>query len=317
MLTPPLEAILAKYGLIVKYYPKIKLFLICLMCYNQLAIGGIKMLDIVIDTLIDSLKMLPFLFLAFLIIELIEHKFSDKTKEVITSSGKFGPLLGGLLGAVPQCGFSVLATNLYITRIVSLGTLIAIYLSTSDEMLPILISHNVAISEIIKLISLKVIIGIIIGFVIDFVYHQKAKKDFHICEDSNCECEKSIIKSSIIHTLKTIGFIAIITFILNILFYYFNEDLIKSVMSKNKILTPFLSSLIGLIPNCGSSVMITELYLNNVISLGSTMAGLLTGSGLAILVLFKSNKNIKENLTILTIIYLVGVLSGIVINFIG
>ncbi|MDE5631016.1 MAG: arsenic efflux protein, partial [Bacilli bacterium] len=230
------------------------------------------MLDIILDTLIDSLKMLPFLFVAFLLIELIEHKFSDKTKKIISSSGKFGPLLGSVLGAVPQCGFSVLATNLYITRIVSLGTLIAIYLSTSDEMLPILISHNVGANEIIKLISIKVVIGMIIGFIIDLIYHNNKKSDFHICEDSDCDCEESIIKSSIIHTLKTISFIALITFLLNILFTYFNEELIKNIVSQNKIFTPFIASLIGLIPNCGSSVMITELYLNNVITLGSTMA---------------------------------------------
>lgn len=286
------------------------------MCYNQFAIGGIKMLDIILDTLIDSLKMLPFLFVAFLLIELIEHKFSDKTKKVITSSGKFGPLLGSLLGAVPQCGFSVLATNLYITRIVSLGTLIAIYLSTSDEMLPILISHNVALSEIIKIISIKVVIGMIIGFIIDLIYHNNKKSDFHICEDSDCDCEESIIKSSIIHTIKTISFIALITFVLNIIFAYFNEDVIKNIVSQNKILTPFIASLIGLIPNCGSSVMITELYLNNVITLGSTMAGLLTGSGVAILILFKSNKNIKENIIILSLIYIIGAISGVIINFI-
>lgn len=274
------------------------------------------MLDIVLDTLMDALKMLPFLFVAFLLIELIEHKFSDKTKSIITSSGKFGPLLGGILGALPQCGFSVIATNLYVTRIVSLGTLIAIYLSTSDEMLPILISHNVAIGEIIKLISIKLVIGIIIGFIIDFVYHTRKKEDFHICEESDCDCHESIIKSSIIHTLKTISFIILITFILNMLFAYFNEDVIKNVISNNRVLTPFLASLIGLIPNCGSSVMITELYLNNVISLGSAMAGLLTGSGIAILILFKSNKNIKENVIILSLIYIIGVVSGIIINFI-
>ncbi|MDE6141768.1 MAG: arsenic efflux protein, partial [Bacilli bacterium] len=203
----------------------------------------------------------------------------------------------------------------YITRIVSLGTLIAIYLSTSDEMLPILISHNVGANEIIKLISIKVVIGMIIGFIIDLIYHNNKKSDFHICEDSDCDCEESIIKSSIIHTLKTISFIALITFLLNILFTYFNEELIKNIVSQNKIFTPFIASLIGLIPNCGSSVMITELYLNNVITLGSTMAGLLTGSGVAILILFKSNKNIKENLIILSLIYIVGVVSGIIINF--
>lgn len=272
---------------------------------------------ILVHTLEDSISIIPFLFIAFLIIELIEHKFSDKTKKIITKSGRLGPLLGGILGAIPQCGFSVVATNLYITRIVSLGTLISIYLSTSDEMIPILLSHNVPIIEIIKIVGLKVIIGMICGFIIDLVYQKKNKKDFHLCEDDDCECEESILKSSIIHTLKTFLFIIIFSFGLNILFEYIDEKMIEKIFMSNSIFAPFLSSLIGLIPNCGSSIVLTELYVNNVVSMGTTIGGLLTGSGVAILVLFKSNKNIKENLSILAIIYFIGVISGIIINLIG
>ncbi len=275
------------------------------------------MIDIIKDTLIDGLKLIPFLFLAFLVIELIEHKLGKKGKKVISKSGSYGPLLGGLLGLFPQCGFSVMATNLYVTRIVSLGTLISIYLTTSDEMLPILISQNVEASIIIKILAIKLIVGIISGFIIDLVIRKSKTKistNYEICDDEHCHCETGIIKSTIIHTLKTLLFIVLISFLLNLLLFYVGEDYLSKIFLKNSLLGPFVASLIGLIPNCGASIMLTELYLNEAISLGSAMAGLLTGSGVAILVLFKSNKNLKENLFILGLIYFIGVLSGIIIE---
>ncbi len=275
------------------------------------------MIDVLLDTLLDIVKLFPFLFLAFLIIELIEHKFSEKSKSFISSSGKLGPVIGGLLGAIPQCGFSVVATNLYVTRIISLGTLISIYLSTSDEMLPILLTSNVPITKVLLILSIKIIIGMIVGFIIDLIFRKTAKKDFHICEEDECDCEHSLIKSVVIHTLKATLFIAIITFMLNILFHYVGEELIDKIFLSNPIIAPFISSLIGLIPNCGASIAITELYINNVLSMGTLIGGLLTGSGVAILVLFKSNKDIKENLLILSLIYFIGVISGIIINIIG
>ena len=170
-------------------------------------------LDILLDTVIDCLKLIPFLFIAFFLMELFEHKFSDKTGKILKKSGKFGPVLGGVLGAVPQCGFSVLATNLYVMRIISLGTLVSIYLSTSDEMLPILLSSGVSSSKIISLVVFKVIIGMVCGFLIDLLWHNKKRKgDFHICEEEHCDCEESILKSSVIHTIKTLVFIFLITF---------------------------------------------------------------------------------------------------------
>lgn len=275
------------------------------------------MLEVIQDTLLDTIKLLPFLFVAFLIIEFIEHKLSNRQENIISKSGKLGPIVGALLGAVPQCGFSVLATNLYVTRIISLGSLISIYLSTSDELIPLMISHNAPLTKILSIVSIKVVIGIISGFLIDLFIRKTTKSDFVLCEDEDCDCDHSIIKSSLIHTLKIAFFILIITFLINILFNFVDLSFLESALKNNKILTPFIASLIGLIPNCASSVMISELYLNNLISLGTTLSGLLTGSGVAIMVLVRKNKNISENLFIIGLIYIIGVIWGLLFNFIG
>lgn len=275
------------------------------------------MLEVIQDTLLDTIKLLPFLFVAFLIIEFIEHKLSNKQENIISKSGKLGPIVGALLGAVPQCGFSVLATNLYVTRIISLGSLISIYLSTSDELIPLMISHNAPLTKILSIVSIKVVIGIISGFLIDLFIRKTTKSDFVLCEDEDCDCDHSIIKSSLIHTLKIAFFILIITFLINILFHFVDLSFLESALKNNKILTPFIASLIGLIPNCASSVMISELYLNNLISLGTTLSGLLTGSGVAIMVLVRKNKNISENIFIIGLIYVIGVIWGLLFNFIG
>ena len=277
------------------------------------------MLDIIIDTLLDVLKLIPFLYISFLLIEVIEHKFSNKSEKIIKRSGKYGPLLGGILGIIPQCGFSVLATNLYVTRILSIGTLISVYLTTSDEMLPILISHNVEISLILKILSTKLIIGILFGFIIDYIFrkYNSKKKDYHICDEEHCNCDKeNIWLSSLTHTLKIIVFILIINFILNIIINYYGNEMLSKLFLKDNLLSPFLSSLVGLIPNCGSSVLLTELYLGGAISYASMIAGLLTGSGVAILFLFRYNKNIKENLLILSLIYSIGSFIGLIFEII-
>lgn len=278
------------------------------------------MKDIIIDTLLDIVKVIPFLFLAFLIIELFEHKFGNRSKRIIKSSGKYGPIFGSTLGLLPQCGFSSLATNLYITRIISLGTLISIYLSTSDEMLPILISEGHHTKEILIILVIKFICGLLFGFLIDIIFKKdnKHKEDYHLCEDENCDCDEgNIFKASLVHTIKVGSFILIITFILNILFYYVGEEFLGKILFKNTIYSPFISSLIGLIPNCGSSVIITEFYLNNVISLSTCIAGLLSNSGIALMILFRFNKDIKENLKIVGLVYFIGVFVGIVLEVFG
>ena len=279
------------------------------------------MIDVLMDTIMDGIKLIPFLFVAFLIMELIEHKISNKNKKVIEKSGKLGPLVGGLLGVFPQCGFSALSTNLYVGRIITMGTLIAVYLSTSDEMLPLLIAEKTSMSLIIKILLLKLLIGIICGFIIDLFIEKKNKidkKEIHdMCEHDHCSCEEGILKSSIIHTLKIFVFIFIASFILNTIIFYIGEENIGKIFLKNSILCPFISSLIGLIPNCAASVIITEIYLKGAISFGSMIAGLLTGAGIGILILFKENQNIKENFKILSSLYIIGVVSGIIIDLIG
>ena len=274
------------------------------------------MLDVVKETLLDGLKLLPFLFITFIVIELIEHKVNNK--EIIKKTGKVGPLVGSLLGAVPQCGFSASATNLYATRIISLGTLISIYLSTSDEMLPVLISEGADVNLILEIIFIKILIGMICGFIIDLIFRQKENSDIKdLCEKEHCHCEKGVFVSSMKHTLNIFLFILIISFVINVSFEYLGEDFISKIFMKNSFLSPFICSLFGLIPNCVSSVALTEFYLNNTLTFGSAMAGLLTGSGVALMILFKTNNNFKENLKIVSLIYFIGAFSGIIINLVG
>ena len=280
------------------------------------------MLDIILDTLIDVIKIVPFILLAFLLIEIFEHKFSNKSKQIMEKTKKVGPLIGGALGLIPQCGFSVFATDLYITRIISLGTLISIYLATSDEMLVVMISEKVDISIIAKVLLIKFVIGIICGFIIDLILSKRNKKEekinYSICCDENCHCEEDgIFIAAIKHTIKIVIFIFFITLFINVLMEYKGNDFISKMFLKDNPLSTFISSLVGLIPSCGSSVILTELYIENAISFSSMMAGLLTNSGVALIVLFKSNKRIKDNLKILGLLYLIGVISGIIIHIIG
>lgn len=275
------------------------------------------MKEIIIDTLIDGIKLLPFLWITFLLIELLEHKMTKKSKVWMEKSGKIGPVIGSTLGIFPQCGFSVAATNLYVTRIISIGTLIAVYLSTSDEMLPILLSEKVEIKTIVTLLGIKWIVGIIAGIIIDLCLPKKSLENYEICEHDHCHCkEGKILSSSIKHTLNTLFFILISTFFINLLFENLGEEYLSKLLLKDSFFSPFLASLIGLIPNCGASVMLTEFYINGVIDISTCMAGLLTGSGVALLVLFKTNQNKKENFKILFLLYFIGSISGLLLKLV-
>lgn len=281
------------------------------------------MLDVILDTLIDSIKLLPFLFITYLLMEYIEHKMKHKSKETIQKSGKWGPFFGSLLGIFPQCGFSVSATNLYVGRVITLGTLIAVYLSTSDEMLPIFISEAVSPIIILKILAIKLVIGMIAGFIIDLVINvltkNKIKENIEqVCEEEHCHCnENGILKSSIHHTLNIFVYIIIISFIINTIVHFIGEEAIANLLLNKPIIGPLVSALIGLIPNCAASVIITNMYLQKVISFGSMMAGLLTGAGIGLAVLFKTNNEIKENIKIVVLLYSIGVIVGIVIDTLG
>ena len=281
------------------------------------------MLEVVLDTLKDSIKLLPFLFVAYLLMEYIEHKTSNKTKEVVQKSGKFGPALGSVLGIFPQCGFSAMAANLYAGRIITLGTLIAIFLSTSDEMLPILLSEAVPAQVIVKILAVKLLMGMLAGFIIDFVIRKFMKQEeenkiTEVCEHEHCHCEEGgILKSSIKHTISVFIYILIISFILNTVIYLIGEETIANLILNKPVLGPILAGIIGLIPNCASSVLLTQLYLSGVITVSTMLAGLLVGAGVGILILCKVNKNRKENASIIGLLYVIGVVAGIVLEIIG
>lgn len=285
------------------------------------------MSHVILETIIDSLKLLPFLFLSYLLIEYIEHKSSKTLEKILKSSGKFGSIIGAILGLVPQCGFSVTASNLYASRVITVGTLIAVFLSTSDEAIPVLLSHPGSTFEIAKILILKLIIGMFAGLVIDFIFRKRhtLKKDVEelhehmheMCSHCDCEHEHGILKPTLKHTFSIFAFILIVAFILNTAVHLIGEDKLSILLMNGSIFQPLIAGLIGLIPNCASSVLLTELYIAGSISFGSIIAGLCTGAGIGIVVLFKVNNNLKQNLKILGSVYAIGSISGIIIELVN
>lgn len=286
--------------------------------------------DAILDAVFDSLKILPFLFVTYLIMEYLESHTEDRVRDLVKRAGWMGPFWGGLLGAVPQCGFSAAASNLYAGRAISLGTLIAIFLSTSDEMIPIMISEAVPVTKMLKLLLVKLIIGILCGFLIDGFCHIRSSRktgqpedgeDFlieRLCEKEHCHCENgSIVGSALKHTLHIILFVFAITVLLNLAFLFLGEDRLTAVISSRPITGMFLSALIGLIPNCGASVLLTQMYLHGVLPASHLIAGLLDGAGVGLLILFRVNPDQKENLRITLLLYLLAVVFGLLIHLLG
>lgn len=276
--------------------------------------------EVILDTLLDVIRLLPFLFLTYLAMEYLEHRTGDKAASLIKGAGRFGPVIGGLLGMAPQCGFSAAASSLYAGRVITLGTLISIYLSTSDEMLPVLISEQAPMGIILKILLAKAAIGMAAGLLIDLLLRGKGAAERHhiheVCEHEHCHCEKGIFRSALSHTAQVALFILLITFALNLILFLVGEEGLAAVILNRPFAGPVLAGLVGLIPNCAGSVVITQLYLEGIIGVGSAMAGLLTGSGLGLLVLFRVNRNKKENVKILGLLYAIGVLTGIIIELV-
>lgn len=274
-------------------------------------------------TIEDSVKLLPFLFLTYLFMELLEHTTGGKVQNKIKNAGKVGPLWGGLLGIMPQCGFSAAASSLYAGRVITVGTLLAVFLSTSDEMLPIFISEAVAPATIFKILGAKVCIAIISGFLAEMVYVNVFKKkekdmDIHVvCEEEHCSCEDGVLKSALKHTLKIFVYILLITFILTLVIEMIGEDHLAVVFQNIPVVGEMIAALVGLIPNCASSVVITELYLSGIIGAGAMMSGLLVNAGVGLLVLFRLNRNWKQNAGIMAALYGFGVVWGVIIELLG
>ncbi|MDO4284264.1 MAG: putative manganese transporter [Eubacteriales bacterium] len=359
------------------------------------------MIDVILDSLMDSVKLLPFLFVTYLAMEYLESRTGEKTKHFIRRAGHWGPLWGGILGIVPQCGFSAAASSLYAGRVITLGTLFAVFLSTSDEMLPIMISERTALPVLLKVLGLKVLIAMVAGFAVDAVYrayrwrgrarrgggagaagvssgnesgregtgaqagvHSHSHADGHshaaaehshadihghagahshahthshthaaapamsedeeeyqigrLCEHEHCHCEDgSIVKSALKHTVNIFLFILLITFLLNAAFHFIGEENMMHWFGDRAVYGEAVASLLGLIPNCASSVLITQLYLNGIFGASQLIAGLLVNAGVGLLVLFRVNPDWKENVGITVLLYVLGVLGGLAVRALG
>lgn len=276
--------------------------------------------DVLFDAVLDTFKMLPFLFLAFLIIEFLEHKAQDKIKALFTRAGSAGPAVATILGCIPQCGFSVMSANLYSSGIITLGTLIAVFLSTSDEAIILLATAHNGGFEIFKLLVTKIVIAFICGYIIYFIEKKKHKPHHHhshdLCEHDHCGCEENggILRPALIHTVKVFGFLLLFTIIIDLAVAIIGTDALSHLLLSESVFQPLLSAVIGFIPNCASSVLLTQLYIEGTLSFGSLIAGLCTNAGAGMLILFRDKSKIKESLKILVILYACAVIPGVILH---
>ena len=276
----------------------------------------------ILHTLEDTVKVVPFLFLTYLLMEFLEHKAGGAPERWLRTSGKIGPLVGGALGVLPQCGFSAAATGFYTGRMITTGTLIAVYLSTSDEMLPILISSGAPVPTVLKLLATKLIIGIGAGFAIDGITRliRKDKTEEQepgieeLCERENCDCGDRFVLSALKHTIYITVFLLVFTFVLNLGIELIGEENIKSVVLNRPVLGSVLAALVGLIPNCASSVALTSLFVDGVLSSGALLSGLMVNAGIGIAILFRNNRPVKDSLRVVGILFGISVLCGVLID---
>ena len=279
------------------------------------------LVDAVMDTTFDCLKMLPFLFVAFILIEALEHYSSDFTAKALAKVGKAGPVVGAVAGCVPQCGFSVMAANLYAGGIISVGTLLSVFIATSDEAVLIIMSNPERIREVGVLLAAKVIIAVTAGYIIDIFFRNQiatVKESGNLCKDCGCDEEDAgIWKPAWHHTIRIFIYLFIFTGILNLCIEIFGIEQLSKFLLGNTIFQPVIAAIIGLIPNCAASVILTQLYLNGAISFASVIAGLCTGAGIGLVVLFKMNRNKRENLKIVGVLFLVAVAAGMIIAWVA
>lgn len=278
--------------------------------------------EVVWHGFIDTLKLVLMLFLTYLLMEFIEHKASDKARGIMTKAGDFGPAIGGVFGAVPQCGFSAAAANLYTGRVITLGTLVAVFLSTSDEMLPLMVAGNIKISKILLIIVYKTIVGIAMGFAIDLTFRflKVKRREINIdeiCENDECHCERGILFSALHHTLSVSLFIFAVTVAINAAMFFIGYETLASGVLSLPVISHLISGVVGLIPNCASSVALTRLAMSGVISTGAMMSGLFAGAGVGLLVLFKMNRHPKENAIIIGLLLSIGLVFGLLADLIG
>ena len=330
-------------------------------------------MDLFIDVLVDSLKdtaeLIPFLLLTYIVMETLEHGMAGRAEALIARADKGGPVVGGLLGALPQCGFSAMAATLYAGRVISAGTLVAVILSTSDELIPVFMAKGAQVGQLGAIIGLKVVIGVVVGLAVDVVLralHRAGDGHPHIaelCERAHCHCGDvdteltahdhahehthghdhghgdahgvhthshdhahdhaghgkwwHIVRSALIHTVEVTLFIFAITLAFGLAIEWVGQDALAEVLSIHPVRAVFLAALIGLIPNCGASVAIAQLFLDGALATGPMLAGLLVSGGMGLLVLFRTNYDHHQNGEIAAFIYLVGVVCGLMVSALG
>lgn len=275
-------------------------------------------MEILLDALLDSVKMLPFLFAAYLLIEYVEHRHSEKIESALAGGGQFGFVPGSVLGLLPQCGFSAMAANLYSSKVITLGTLIAVFLSTSDEAVPLLIANPSHWKSLSMILLVKLCVALAAGFCIDFVFRGAipvAVRGGYTGSSESVDCHEheeqdSILKAAVKHTVHIFVFILLFNLVLGTVVHLIGEETVSAFLVQSGPLQPILAGLVGLVPNCAASVLITQLYAAGSLSFGGVVAGLCTGAGVGLAVLFRTNKSAKQNLFIVGLLYVLGVAAG-------
>ncbi len=276
--------------------------------------------DFFLDALIDSAKLVPFLYVIYLVMEILEHKAGNRFPKLMGGSRKVGPLAGGLIGVFPQCGLAAASASLYSGRVITLGTLVAVFLSASDEMLPILISSAFPVVRILKIVGVKVVIAVISGYLVDLVFRKTASVDpdarGEACRTfAEYEHRSNIFLCALRHTVEIFIYIFLFSFVLNFIIGSVGEERLSAIMNSVPVVGELVAALVGLIPNCASSVVITQLFIDGIIGPGPMFAGLLVNAGVGTLVLLKTNGNVKKSLAIIGLLYALGVVWGVLIEF--
>lgn len=274
------------------------------------------LMEVVSDAVLDCVKALPFLLLAFLLMEAAEKYYGRYINRILKRSQSAGPAVGALLGCVPQCGFSIMASNLYAGGMITLGTLLAVFLSTSDEAILLMMANPERSGDILRLIGVKILIAVIAGYGVDLLLRGRKKEHTmdQICVSCHCHEEQGIFKAALRHTIRLFGFLLLFTIALNLILEVVGMEKISAWLLGDTVFQPILAAVIGLIPNCAASIVLTELYLSGAISFASVVAGLCTGAGTGLLVLFRMNHDRKENLTILGMLYGIGAAAGLILE---
>ncbi len=309
------------------------------------------LMDVLMDAVIDTAKLIPFLLVTYIAMEALEHGTAGLSERIVRGAGRLGPLLGALVGVIPQCGFSAMAATLFSARVVGMGTLVAVILSTSDEMLPVFVAEGAPVGQIAAVMGIKVVVGIIVGFVIDVVVRSMGldgdgRAHIHeLCEREGCHCDddhdhlpaddacacghdhshghgeggvvSSVLKSALSHTVQVTAFIFVISLALGFLMESVGEDNVAALVANHPIRSVMVAALVGLIPNCAASVFISELFMSGAIGTPAMLAGLLASGGVGLLVLFRTNADMRQNVFVVAVVWAAAVVTGLLASATG